>query len=99
MPYPRLLAIGLLTGSLLCGGYAWSQVSNGAPSPVPVDPAPVLTMPALLEKLQAQGYRDPSAIERKGDKLIEVKATDSDGRRMELYVDARSGEILKAERD
>lgn len=102
MPYPRLLAGLLLTGSLAAGAYAYAQgAGTGAAAPVVGAPtaSDTLSMPALLDKLSAQGYRDAHSVERKSDKLVEVKATDPDGHRQELYVDARTGEILKVERD
>lgn len=103
MPYPRFLAALLLTGSLATGAYAVEQVSGTAPAPAPapsVAPAAdSLPMPALLDRLASQGYRDIRSIERKSDKLVEIKAIGPDGRRQELDVDARTGEILKVERD
>lgn len=101
MPYPRLLAGLLLTGSLAAGAYAFAQGAGtgAAPLATPASTAESLSMPALLDRLAAQGYHDARSIERKSDKLVEVKATGPDGRRQELYVDARTGEILKVERD
>lgn len=97
MPYPRLLAGLLLTGSLATAAYAFAQ--GAGTGTVPTIAADGLSMPALLDRLAAQGYRDARSIERKSDKLVEVKAIGPDGHRQELYVDARTGEILKVERD
>lgn len=100
MPDPRLLAGLLLTGSLAAGAYAFAQGAATGAAPLPASTAAEsLSMPALLDRLAAQGYHDARSIERKSDKLVEVKATGPDGRRQELYVDARTGEILKVERD
>ncbi len=101
MPYPRLLAGLLLTGSLAMGAYAFAQgAGTGAvPMAAPAAAADSLSMPALLDRLAAQGYHDARSIERKSDKLVEVKAIGPDGRRQELYVDARTGDILKVEQD
>lgn len=101
MPYPRLLAGLLLTGSLAAGAYAYAQGAGTGAAAMPGSSmaADTLSMPALLDKLSAQGYRDARSVERKSDKLVEVKATGPDGQRQELYVDARTGEILKVERD
>lgn len=101
MPYPRLLAGLLLTGSLAAGAYAYAQGAGTGAAPVvgTAMATDTLSMPALLDKLSAEGYRDAHSVERKSDKLVEVKATGPDGRRQELYVDARTGEILKVERD
>lgn len=101
MPYPRFLAGLLLTSSLAVGAYAYAQGAGTGAAPVVGQTAAIdtLSMPALLDKLSAQGYRDARSIERKSDKLVEVKAIGPDGHRQELYVDARTGEILKVERD
>ncbi|OYQ37413.1 hypothetical protein CHU95_01605 [Niveispirillum lacus] len=102
MPYPRLLAGLLLTGSLAAGAYAYAQGAGtgvGAPTVGPATASDTLSLPALLDKLSAQGYRDAHAVERKSDKLVEVKAIGPDGRRQELYVDARTGDVLKVEHD
>lgn len=104
MLYPRFIAVALLAGSMGLGAYAWAQ-GAGTPAPAtataPTTAAPVdaLPIPALLDKLTAQGYRDISEVERKGDRKVEVKAIAPDGRRKEIYVDARTGEILKVEND
>lgn len=66
-------------------------------------PATPATSPAVMgfgqvtEALQRQGYRDIHEVERESDKLYEVKAYSANGERVELYVDARSGEVLKSE--
>lgn len=57
------------------------------------------TFQQLVDHLVAQGYRDVREIERKSDKLYEVKARDAGGAWVELTVDARSGEVLKTEID
>ena len=57
------------------------------------------TFQQLVDHLVAQGYRDVREIERKSDKLYEVKARDAAGAWVELTIDARSGEVLKTEID
>lgn len=101
MPYPRLLAGLLMAGSLATGAYAFAQGPGTGAAPMATQAATPesLSIPALLDRLAAQGYRDARSVERESDKLVEVKATDADGQRQELYVDARTGEILKVERD
>lgn len=106
MLYPRFIAVALLAGSMGLGAYAWAQgagttapASPAAPAATATQAADALPLPALLDKLTAQGYRDISEVERKGDRKVEVKAIAPDGRRKELYVDARTGEILKVEND
>lgn len=55
-----------------------------------------LSIDEVNSKLQAAGYRDVEKIERDGSKY-EAYATDGEGRRVELKLDAVSGEILKTE--
>lgn len=96
----------VLTALLGAGTYALAQTA-----PAPADsaasqtalqtaavPAP-MSIPDLIGKLTDQGYTDIAEVERKGDKLYEVKGRDGQGRRMELKVDARTAEILHSERD
>lgn len=52
----------------------------------------------LLTRLRDAGYSDIREIEREREKY-EVKGRNSEGYRVELYVDARTGEIIKEERD
>lgn len=49
----------------------------------------------VVERVVGRGYNDVREVERKGDKLYEVEARDGQGRRIELLVAARSGEILR----
>lgn len=55
-----------------------------------------MTMEQVQTKLQTAGYRDFEKIERDTTKY-EVKATDAQGRRVELDVDPVTGDILKTE--
>jgi len=55
-------------------------------------------MPALVKLLLAQGYHDIREVELEGDKF-EVETLDADDRRVQLQVDAYSGEITKKEAD
>lgn len=68
-----------------------------AQSAAPAAPAPMMSMMQLLERITAQGYRDVREIELKGDRLYEVDATNDKGQRVEMLIDARSGEVLKQE--
>ncbi len=52
-----------------------------------------LTMGQIYDKLVAQGFRDIDEIERERDRF-EVKATNAEGKRVKLDVDATSGDIL-----
>jgi hypothetical protein len=55
-----------------------------------------LTIPQLYERLEAAGYTAIDEIEREDDGY-EVKATDRDGRRVEIDVHPITGEVLKTE--
>ena len=60
--------------------------------------SPPLAMDEVLARLRTAGYSDFREIEREHGRY-EVKGSDADGRRVELYVDARTGEVVKEERD
>jgi hypothetical protein len=79
----------LLLAGLAAGGSAMAQQASPA----------ALTVPQVIERLSAQGYTDFTEVERDDDRTYEVEARHADGRRMELHVDARTAEILKAEQD
>lgn len=55
-----------------------------------------LTIPQIHERVEAAGYPDISEVERERNGY-EVKAIDRDGRRVELDVDPRSGEVTDVE--
>lgn len=53
---------------------------------------------AAIAVVTSAGYRDIEEIEREKGRY-EVEARDADGREWEIYVDGRSGEIVKRERE
>ena len=55
-----------------------------------------LSMEAVLARLADEGYRDVTEIEREHGRY-EVEARDAEGRRVELHLDARTGDVLKRE--
>ena len=57
-----------------------------------------LAMDEILARLRTAGYSDFREIERENGRY-EVKGIDAEGRRIELYVDARTGAIVKQEWD
>ena len=57
-----------------------------------------LSMEEILARLKAQGYGEVYEIERERG-LYEVKARGQDGLRVEIYVDPRTGDILRREHD
>lgn len=84
---PRLATFA--AAALLAAGAANAQSAASAV------PAPGLNFQQVVDRVVAQGYSDIREVEREGDKLYEIKARDGQGRRVELKVDARSGEILR----
>ncbi len=61
-------------------------------------PGSALPMEEILARLEAQGYGEVYEIERERG-LYEVKARGQDGLRVEIYVDPRTGDILRREHD
>lgn len=57
-----------------------------------------LPMEEILARLEEQGYGEVYEIERERG-LYEIKARGQDGWRVEVYVDPRTGDILRREHD
>ncbi|WP_157268405.1 PepSY domain-containing protein [Azohydromonas aeria] len=87
------LAAALATAALVAVAQPASAPAQ-APAPAAATPAAAMSFQQVIERLASLGYHDIREIERKGDKLYEVEARDDKGRRVEMDVDARSGEIL-----
>ncbi|HYH39769.1 MAG TPA: PepSY domain-containing protein [Azospirillum sp.] len=88
-----VLAAALLAAGLGTAAYA-QQTLQQTPQTAVAEP---LSIRAILDRVEAQGYRDITEVERE-DGRYEVKAVDAEGRRVELKLDARTGEVVKAER-
>ena len=73
--------------------------AQAASAPPASATGPAMSIAQVIEHLGARGYSDISEVERKSDKLFEVTTRDAQGVRRELLVDARSGEVLRSERD
>ncbi|WP_313300072.1 PepSY domain-containing protein [Diaphorobacter sp.] len=75
------------------GGIASAQMvpQPVAPSAVP-QVTPVLDIGQIFNKVQAAGYRDVREIEW-DDGRYEVKASDAQGKRLKLYVNASTGAV------
>ena len=89
-----------LRGTVLAALIATASLAAVAQTAAPASPAAAaapMSMMQVLERITAQGYRDVREIEMKSDRLFEVKATDDKGQRVEMLIDARSGEVLKQE--
>lgn len=91
---PGLTALVLATAAVTGVATAQAQPAPAAAAPATAPAAP-MNFQQLVDRVVAQGYGDVREVERKSDKLYEVKARNPQGQRVELYVDARSGEILR----
>ncbi|HEU4458567.1 MAG TPA: PepSY domain-containing protein [Methylibium sp.] len=76
---------------------AFGAATAGAQTAAPAAMAAPMNFQQVVERVVAKGYSDVREVERKSEKLYEVSARDGQGRRVELYVDARSGEVLREE--
>lgn len=102
LPLTTRLGAGAVCALMAVALPVFSQSEVTAPPPAASAPAaiaPAMSMAQVIEHLGARGYSDIREVERKSDKLFEVKTRDPQGVRRELLVDARSGEVLKSERD
>lgn len=79
------------------GAVAYAQAQAAPASAAQTTTAAPMNFQQVVERVAAQGYNDVREVERKSDKLYEVKARNGQGRWVELYVDSRSGEILREE--
>lgn len=94
------MRFGIVAAALLAAGLAtaaYAQQAQQAQQPQTTVAADTLSVRAILDKVEAQGYRDISEVERE-DGQYEVKATDAEGRKVKIKLDARTGEVVKAER-
>ena len=86
------IAAGLVAGAaLVAPGFAQSPAAAPATAP-----RPVLDIAQVIARLEAAGYRDIAEIELGRDRY-EVKALDTDNRRVELDVDAATAEVRRTE--
>ena len=85
----NLLRAAML-GGLVATGAAFAQA--------PAERTP-MGFAQIVEQVATLGYRDVREVERKSDKLFEVKARDAQGQWVELTIDARSGELLRSKPD
>jgi uncharacterized membrane protein YkoI len=74
-----------------------TTAAAAAVAQTPATTPAVMNFQQVVERVVAQGYSDVREVERKSDKLYEIKARNNQSRWVELYVDARSGEILREE--
>jgi len=97
MNVAKVAAAILATAALDAGTQALAQTSPPATAVRPTGSP--LALSELVEQLSREGYRDIDETERKGDKLYKVTARDAQGSTVEMYVDARTGEVLASEED
>jgi hypothetical protein len=88
------LALSVALASLATGAVFASETRDATR----VEKSAGSSTPQLRERLSALGYKDIGRIEREKD-AYEVHATTNAGERVQLHVDARSGEILRTKPD
>ncbi len=66
------------------------------PEEEPVDEMTELSMEQVIANMKEQGYSDIS--EREGDRY-EIVAKNADGKKFELHVSAKTGEIVRKEQE
>jgi hypothetical protein len=91
----------LLAAAWACTASVPAQPSGASPvaPPAAVASSAPLSMAQVVERLGRQGFADFREVERKGATHFEVKARDAQRNRVELLVDAHSGEIVKSKPD
>lgn len=82
-----------LTASILLAGAAISPAYADDSSSERGHANPALSVPQVLQKLDAAGYRHIEKIQLKRGNY-EVRTTGRDGERIKLYVNAQTGSIL-----
>lgn len=94
MRFALLAPVLAAAGIAAAAAHAQQTPPAAQQTPAAVEVLPVRT---LLDRVEAQGYRDIRQVEREDDHY-EVKATDAEGRRVKLKLDAHTGALIKAER-
>ncbi len=84
-----------LRRTVLAAVIAAASLGAVAQSAAPAAATAPMSMMQVLERVTAQGYRDVREIELKSERLYEVEATNDKGQRVEMIIDAHSGEVLK----
>ncbi len=90
---PLIAALALATGIAGAGVSLAPAFAQNGPATATQSQSAWMSIEQVVSKVQAAGYRDIEEIER-DDNRYEVKATDAEGRRVELKLDPVSGEIL-----
>lgn len=98
-PAQALRALGIAGLLAAAPWLAMAQATPAAPAVTANANATTMDMPRLIQHVASLGYHDIDEVERKGDRLYEVKARDPKGQWVEITVDGRSGEVLRSERE
>lgn len=93
----RRLALAAAAAAALSLGVAHAQ-SAGAPQPAAAAPAPLLNIGDIYDRVVQAGYQDVRQIEF-DDGRYEVDARDAQGQRVELHMNAKTGEIERSKFD
>ena len=103
--YATIAAMALTVG-LAAAAYASSdkdkdvdrRAAQEATVALATDASSELALEEILARLRTAGYSDFREIERESGRY-EVEGRHPEGHHVELYVDARTGEVIKEERD
>jgi hypothetical protein len=88
----------MINRPLLAGVLALMSLSAGAQqASTPAAPATVLSLGEIESRLTAEGIKIEEIELR--DSVLEVEGRDAQGRKVELLVDRRNGEILSRKLD
>lgn len=93
-----LLATAGFGFGIVQGAFAQSDQSTRGTGEEVTQATPAMPMEQVLVELRAQGYAEVYEIEREKGRY-EVEAKNQEGRRVELYLDARTGRILESEEE
>lgn len=112
MSFGKVVAFALMAGAVAVGGTAVAQQtgklsltgiqlaaseesdSNGAQA----SKGERLSVPQVAQRVSEQGYTDITEVELE-DGNYEIKARDKEGRWVEIYVDGRTGKVIRSEAD
>lgn len=92
----KILLSTLAVTAALAAGAALLPALAQPTGTAPAAQSQGLTEAQVREQLAAAGYRGIEKLERRRDRY-EVYTVDKDGRRVELKLDARTGEVLESE--
>ncbi len=103
---PTVVAIATLTAVVAGAAVASGKQSQAKANAAEAVAAPAaklsaekteLSMEQVIAKVKGQGYSDISEIEREGSQYC-VEARNAEGKKVEIYVDAKTGEIINKDK-